>query len=1202
MRRAALSVTSAVATMGMVVAGVALGGIVANADVTGPADPVSYTEQAPPVLISTPGNEFTIDPGPASYDGGYVDFEVGAGDEAAFEQLSLATVATEGEISEADGEISIFGTTVYLGNGDEAEVIGSVDSIYNGQNGVKLRINFARPFENSSFEEPLDGDGNPPGWTLMKQWINLGVTEIAGHVSIDGTGATDDRAPSSATYTAVVQSDSVSGGSSALRLTSTMTTAAACDVVHGPAAYSEPFEAAAGDKIEFDWRAYNGSDAYHVFGYIVDQDGTQTTLLNDTRSAANTSFATSSTVVPADGTYSFVFVAGTKDQTCGRAAGASLVIDNVRVFSTSKVDATAVEALIGKVRYANDSDNPSASRTVTVTDVDGEGNQGTPGQVTIDITPVDDPPMVNPTTIRFGNTDAEEDFGDKSGQIQATDPDDDDEDITYHLDPAKGTVTTVDGDDVDGGFFPDDAVVERQDGDFGTLYLDVNTGAYLFVPDDDAINAVDPDENESDDFTVNVVSGGLTVPSTISIEVGEPIEPDAPTNVRAVPTTGNRIEVTWDAPANDGGRDITDYRIEYSTDGGTTWSTAAQVDADDPTSYVTNALTAGTTYAYRVVAINEIGDSDPSAVNGRSRAVAGTAPAFDTLRADPTDDTVELSWKVPAGVTGITGYEIQVQTGPDNWETIASPTGALTGYSVTAADLDEADITLTPGVSYNFRIAAKNAAGTGAPSNEAAAAPGTIAGIGALVAEPGDGTIELQWETPTGDGSDTLTGYTVERWDDDTDSWVTVEEIDDPDATSYRVDDLENGEASTYRIIANNAFGAGSPSNEVTSTPRKGAETPEDVTAVAGDGEVVLSWNPPSDDGGDPVTGYRIEAWDEVAEDWVTVGTVSAPDTSYTVTGLTNGEEGTYRVAALNSLGAGQRSSEVSATPRTTPDDPTITSIESGNHSLIVSFDEPAFDGGAPIEYYEYTIDGGTTWIQVPATASPLVIYGLDNDQDYDVAIRAVNEAGGGSASNSEEGTPTTLPVKVPTGSGLALKGVAPGASEATVNGVASPVTVSTDGGIWKVTGDDFTASVESYKADGTLVPDSQGRLVVLNDGSITVSGSGYLPGSTVDVWLLGGSKLLGQATVGLDGTFSADFAVPAGLALGDNTLQINGLSEDGELRTLSTGLLLVDAAGLLALSGAEVLPLAGGGLLLLLIGAVTLMVARKHRRLGAGV
>jgi hypothetical protein len=91
---------------------------------------------------------------------------------------------------------------------------------------------------------------------------------------------------------------------------------------------------------------------------------------------------------------------------------------------------------------------------------------------------------------------------------------------------------------------------------------------------------------------------------------------------------------------------------------------------------------------------------------------------------------------------------------------------------------------------------------------------------------------------------------------------------------------------------------------------------------------------------------------------------------------------------------------------------PTIVSITPGDRQLSVLFTPPASDAGSAISNYQYSIDGGTTYVAFsPAqTNSPLVISGLTNGTTYTVRIEAVTGVGPGLDSNSGTGTPAAPP------------------------------------------------------------------------------------------------------------------------------------------------------------------------------------------------
>ncbi|NCI46521.1 HYR domain-containing protein [Sediminibacterium soli] len=319
----------------------------------------TYTEHAPAITIHP---NFTVTGGDG-FGGGYMLFDLTNG--SLGDQLGIKSDANPNDL----GAISVSGTGIFLGNGTGTNIIGSIDGVLNGQNGQKLRINFTSNFENPSFESGLSG------WTVVNQQIFLGQTQLFGFTTpADPTYPSNTRnkdlnVPASATYSYQFSTTEKTQGNQSLRLYASMTTALGCDVVHGGYAYSAPFQSNAGDVLSFDWRALGGSDAYDIFCYIVNVNtGASTIVLNQTgaNTSAATAWAPASVSVPTTGTYRFVFVSGTWDQTCGRAAGASLYIDNVKVFGNN-VTPEIITSLARHITYQNNCGVSSATRNLTVT-------------------------------------------------------------------------------------------------------------------------------------------------------------------------------------------------------------------------------------------------------------------------------------------------------------------------------------------------------------------------------------------------------------------------------------------------------------------------------------------------------------------------------------------------------------------------------------------------------------------------------------------------------------------------------------------------------------------------------------------------------------------------------------------------------------------------------------------------------------------
>ena len=176
------------------------------------------------------------------------------------------------------------------------------------------------------------------------------------------------------------------------------------------------------------------------------------------------------------------------------------------------------------------------------------------------------------------------------------------------------------------------------------------------------------------------------------------------------------IELSWDAPASDGGARVTGYRIELSDDSEVTWTGLVDNTGTTGTTYTHENLQPGTTRQYRVSGINEHGVGPPSNVARASTDAIVPDPPTNLVAIATTSTLIDLTWDAPENTGGapLTSYRIEVsEDGAASWTDLESATGTdLTAYQHTG---------LHPGLTRHYRVSAINVAGAGLPSNVASA-------------------------------------------------------------------------------------------------------------------------------------------------------------------------------------------------------------------------------------------------------------------------------------------------------------------------------------------------------------------------------------------------------------------------------------------------------------------------------------------------
>ena len=396
--------------------------------------------------------------------------------------------------------------------------------------------------------------------------------------------------------------------------------------------------------------------------------------------------------------------------------------------------------------------------------------------------------------------------------------------------------------------------------------------------------------------------------------------------------------------------------------------------------------------------VRNVTGSTPTGVPG--------APRNLTAEADgPT--AIDLDWLAPTadGGTRITAYRIEVsENGGTSWSDLEARTSdTVTAYRDT--DVDAGD-------TRHYRVSAINFNGTGPVSNVAdATTQHVLPGAPRRLTARARGTSEivLNWSAPSSSGSSPITGYRIESSPTGDDgSWRV--RVANTRSTTYTHDRLEPGTTRHYRVRAITRAGHSEWSNIARATTEvtvPGRPTGLRVTpsGLRGSGQLLLTWSAPADDGGSPITGYRIERSPNGNSGWIIlVPSTNSTTTTYLDTRLKPATTWFYRVSAVNSEGTGPASNVGNAMTTAAPPGPpqNVRARATGPNSILLAWDPPETDGGERVTGYAIQRIGPSDndWIthrsNTGTRATTFTDTGLEPVTRYRYRVAAINRVGRG--------------------------------------------------------------------------------------------------------------------------------------------------------------------------------------------------------------
>jgi titin len=534
--------------------------------------------------------------------------------------------------------------------------------------------------------------------------------------------------------------------------------------------------------------------------------------------------------------------------------------------------------------------------------------------------------------------------------------------------------------------------------------------------------------------------------------------PGIPTGVSG--TAGNaQVALQWTAPSA-GFDPISDYVIQYSSDGGSHWTT--DDTGSTSTSATVSGLTNGTGYIFEVEAVNAIGDGPFSSPSGT--LTPNGPPGSPTITSiAPEDGALQVNFTPPVSSEPITGYLYQLNgTGP--WYSSSATSSPLTIPG------------LTDGTPYSVEIEAVDSIGAGAASNSVTQTPVALPGAPTITAvQVGSTTASITF-TPGGNGGSAISSYRYSINGGST--WTTTTSTTSPVSLSS----LTNGTTYAFELEAVNVSGAGAPAT--TSFTTTAPPSAPAITSIAPQNQALaVTFTAPAS-GGSPITDYEWST--DGGTSWYSESSYGTPcqvtgGSSVTCeiaalsangsTALTNGTSYPIELKAVNAVGASAASASSPGTPYTTPGAPIITTGSGGmvaaDQSLTVTFTAPASTGGSPVTAYQYSTDAGATWQNrsdgQTSTSTTMIITAVSADgvtplvdgDTYDVEIRALNAAGNGPGSAVATGIPVAVP-DAPTITTVTPENGALAVTFTAASNGGAAITAyeySVDGGPWTSTG-----------------------------------------------------------------------------------------------------------------------------------------------------
>ena len=404
--------------------------------------------------------------------------------------------------------------------------------------------------------------------------------------------------------------------------------------------------------------------------------------------------------------------------------------------------------------------------------------------------------------------------------------------------------------------------------------------------------------------------------------------PSAAVGVTAV-ALDRQAMVTWTTDADGFGWTIDYYVIQLSTDGGTNWTEYATTEPFTASGALLDNLTNGSSYIFRVAAVNEFGRQGEFSDASEAVTPLGVPDMPANFFAQSSDRSVKLTWSDPADAGGlpITGYNLEYRRidivrgnpVPGKWITVTKqPTRNGSNLALTITGL-------VNGAGYEFNAVTKTGAGdvNFESDDVASAVVMPLAPVTGVVARAAAGiagspaSVSIGWIAPRLPAGVAVVDYVIQYSSDAGKNWQTYDDgVSRANVTRLS---LVNGNTYVFKVAAvagltgnlavllplqqQGDFSAASA--PVTPFVRTAlAAIPSGLMGESVGAGVRLSWTAPAANQGGAAARYVVQYKLDIPNaKWIQATLPASAMTSAVIGRLGAGKSYSFRVAAVNMAG-----------------------------------------------------------------------------------------------------------------------------------------------------------------------------------------------------------------------------------------------------------------------------------------------------------